>query len=192
MDILRVAIAGIFHPATAMDALKARPAPSWGLRAVLVRFIGASVFVTLPLALLGRTPFAPSCLTFIPDERYYTVLVFLLPVFGIIAWLLMSSCAHVALRLCSRRTDFDQIANVIGLSMLIPMPIVWTWDLAMIIAGTYGLAVMAISHSLFQVWEIFLGFLGLKRVLGLDSPAALGIAIAANLVYVLMGALFSR
>jgi hypothetical protein len=192
MDILRVAITGIFHPSTAMDALRTRPAPFWGLGAVLVRFTGTSLLVALPLALLGRTPFQPSYLEFLPEERYYTVLVFLFPVFGIIAWLLMSSFAHVALRLNSRQTNFDQIANVIGLSMLIPMPIVWTWDVAMIIAGSYGLVTMAISHSLFQVWEIFLGFLGLKRVLGLDSPTSLLIAIVVNLVYVLMGALFSR
>jgi hypothetical protein len=175
-----------------METLRAKPAPFWGLKAVLVRFVGTSLLVALPLALLERTPFQPSYFVFIKDENYYLMLVFLFPVFGVFTWLLMSSCAHVGLRLLSRPTEFDQIANVIGRSMLIPMPIVWVWDLTMIVTGAYALAPMAVSHALFQVWETALGALGLKRAIGLDTRTSVSIAMGVNLIYVLMGALFSR
>lgn len=192
MDFLRVWLNGIIHPAGAMEAMRTRPAPLWGLRAVLVRFVLTSLFVALPLALLGRTPFQPPYLSFIPEERYYVVLVFAFPLFGVATWLLMSGCAHLLLRLSSNHTDFDQVANVVGMSMLIPVPIVLTWDLIMILAGTYSLATMAPSHSVFQMWETILGFVGFKRVLGLGTRPAILVAIGINLIYVLMGALVSR
>jgi len=192
MDFLRVWLTGLLHPSTTMEALRTRPAPFWGLKAVLVRFVGTSLFVALPLALLKHTPFQPSYLIFIKDENYYRMLVCLFPVFGVFTWLLMSSCAHVGLRLFSRQTEFDRIANVIGMSMLIPMPIVWTWDLTMIVTGAYALAPMAVSHALFQVWETALGALGLKRVTGLNTRTSVSVGIGVNLTYVLMGALFSR
>jgi hypothetical protein len=154
--------------------------------------VGTSLLVALPLALLERTPFQPSYLVFIKDENYYLMLVFLFPVFGIFTWLLMSSCAHVGLRLCSCQTEFDLIANVIGISMLIPMPIVWIWDLTMIVTDAYALVPMAVSHTLFQTWETALGVLGLKRVIGLNTRTSVLVAIGVNLIYVLMGALFSR
>ena len=192
MDFVRVWLTGLFHPSTAMEALRTRPAPFWGLKAVLVRFAGTSLLVALPLALLERIPFQPSYLVFIKDENYYLTLVFLFPVFGVFTWLLMSSCAHVGLRLFSCQTEFDLVANVIGISMLIPMPIVWIWDLTMIVTGAYALVPMAVSHTLFQTWETALGVLGLKRVIGLSTRTSVLVAIGVNLIYVLMGALFSR
>jgi hypothetical protein len=192
MDFLRVWLTGLLHPSTTMEALRTRPAPFWGLKAVTVRFVGTSLLVALPLALLERTPFHPSYLVFIKDENYYLMLVFLFPVFGVFTWLLMSSCAHVGLRLFSRQSEFDLIANVIGISMLIPMPIVWVWDLTTIVTGAYALAPMAVSHTLFQTWETALGVLGLKRVIGLNTRTSVFVAIGVNLIYVLMGALLSR
>ena len=192
MDFLGVWFTGIVRPDNAMEALRTRPAPQWGLAAVVVRFVLTSLLVALPLALLGRTPFQPPYLSFIPEERYYLVLVFAFPLFGLVTWLLMSGSAHLLLRLSSHHPDFDQVANVVGMSMLIPVPIVLAWDLIMILAGTYRLATMAPSHSLFQIWETILGFVGFRRVLGLRTRPAIVVAIAINLIYVLLGALFSR
>ena len=62
MDFPRVWLTGLLHPSTAMETLRTRPAPFWGLKAVLVRFVGTSLLVALPLALLKRTPFQPSYL----------------------------------------------------------------------------------------------------------------------------------
>ena len=192
MDFVRLWLTGLLHPSTTMETLRTRPAPFWGFKAVLVRFVGTSLLVALPLALLERTPFQPSYLVFIKDDDYYLMLVFLFPVFGVFTWLLMSSCTHVGLRLFSRPTEFDRIANVIGISMLIPMPIVWVWDLTMIFTGAYALAPMAVSHTLFQTWETALGVIGLKRVMGLNTRTSVSVATGVNLIYVLLGALFSR
>ena len=192
MDFLKVWFTGIVNPGKAMDALRTRPAPLWGLVAVVVRFVLTSLVVALPLALLGRTPFQAPYLSLIPEERYYLVLVFAFPLFGLVTWLLMSGCAHLLLHLSSHHADFGQVANIVGLSMVIPVPIILAWDLIMILAGTYRLATMAPSHSLFQVWETVLGTVGFKRVLGLRTRPAILVAIAVNLIYVLLGALFSR
>ncbi len=192
MDLLRVWLTGILKPAQAMEALRPQPAPLWGFAAVLVRFILTSLFVALPLALLRHTPFQPSYLAFIPEESYYLVLIFAFPLFGVATWLLMSGCAHLLLRFSAHHTDFDQVANIVGMSMLIPVPIILAWDLIMILAGAYQLTTMAPSHSLFQVWETILGIVGFKRVLGLGTRPAVLVAITINLIYVLMGALFSR
>jgi hypothetical protein len=192
MDFLNLWFTGLLHASRAMEALRTRPAPLWGLTAVLVRFVGTSLLVALPLALLDRTPFTPSYIVFIHEENYYRVWLFLLPVFGVFTWLLMSSFAQLLLRLSSHDTDFDRIANVTGMSMLIPMPVVWVWDLAMILTGAYGLVVMAISHTIIQAWETVLGVIGLKCVVGLRTRAAILVAVSINLIYVLMGALFAR
>jgi hypothetical protein len=192
MDFLHLWFTGLLHPSRAMDVLKARPAPAWGGTAVVVRFVGTSLLVTLPLALLGRTPFTSSYIKFIHDASYYRVWLFLLPLFGLFTWLLMSAVAQLLLRLSCHHTDFDQIANVTGMSMLIPMPVVWAWDLTMIMTGGYGLVVMAISHTIVQAWETVLGVIGLRRVLGLGIRAAILVAVTINLIYVLMGALFAR
>ena len=192
MDLLNLWFTGLLHPSRAMEALRTRPAPLWGLTAVLVRFVGTSLLVALPLALLDRAPFTRSYIVFIHEENYYRVWLFLLPVFGVFTWLLMSSFAQLLLRLSSHDTDFDRIANVTGMSMLIPMPVVWAWDLAMILTGAYGLVVMAASHTIIQAWETVLGVIGLKRMVGLGTRAAILVAVSINLIYVLMGALFAR
>jgi len=49
-----------------------------------------------------------------------------------------------------------------------------------------------VSHTLFQAWETALGALGLERVMGLNTRTSVSVAIGVNLIYVLMGALFSR
>ena len=192
MDLVKWWLTAIVRPARAMDDLGRQRTPHWGLRAVLIRFVGTSLFVALPLALLARKPFQQSYLTFVQEEHYYWLLVFLFPAFGLAVWLLMAAFAHVTLRMTSLPTDFDQVANIIGMSMLTPMLVVWVWDATMVWTGAYGLTAMAISHSAFQVWETVLGVLGFERVLGLRRRSAVLVAVSANLIYVLMGALISR
>lgn len=192
MGFMRTWFTGLVHPAKAMDSLKSRPGPFWGLRAVLIRFIGTSLFVALPLALLDRMPFQPSYLTFIGEQVYYRALVLFFPVFGLVTWLLMSSTGHLLLRLADQDADFDRLANVVGMSMLIPIPVILVWDFVMVVSGLYGLVTMAVSHVLFQIWETVLGVIGLRRVLGIESGISIAVAIAINLVYVMMGAFLSR
>jgi hypothetical protein len=130
--------------------------------------------------------------TFLPEEDYYRVLVLAFPLFGLAAWLLMSSAAHVLIRLAHRECDFDQVLNIVGMSMLIPMPLLWVWDWAMIGLDRYTLATMAPSHALVQLWEAALGAIGFRRVLRLGPVAAVTMALVINLIFVLLGSLFAR
>jgi hypothetical protein len=192
MSFVQLWLQGIVRPTRAFDQLKGMPAPHWGLAAVLIRFVVTALTTTLALLLLGREPFWPSYLTFLPPERYYAVLVFAFPIFGLVAWLLMGSIAHLALRLAGRQSDVDQILNIAGMAMLIPMPVLWLWDWAMIALDAYQVATMAPSHALVQVWEAALGAVGFRRILGLGPGTAIALAVAINLVFILMGSLFSR
>jgi hypothetical protein len=60
------------------DELRHKPAPFWGMWAVLILFIVTSLTTTLALSLLGLLPFAPSNLTFLPTEDYYKAEIFFL------------------------------------------------------------------------------------------------------------------
>ena len=142
--------------------------------------------------LLGRKPFEPSYLTFLPTERYYAAQVFFLPLFGLAVWLLMSGVVHVVLRLAAHESDFDQVLNIVGMGMLVPMPVVWLWDWSMILSNSFQMAVMAVSHSIFQLWEAWVEAIGLRRVLGLRALPAAGLALLANVLFVLLAMTFVR
>ena len=137
MNFVQVWLSGLIHPARSLDELKDKPAPQWGLLAVLIRFILTAFLVTLPLYLLGREPFTPSSLTFLATKNYYMAQVFFLPIFGVTTWLLMSAFAHVMLRLAGKESNFDQVLNIVGIGMLIPMPVTWVWDVTMIALHLY-------------------------------------------------------
>ena len=97
MNFVQLWFSGLINPARSFERLKGEPAPQWGLLAVFIRFITTALLVTLPLYLLGREPFSPSSLTFLPARNYYMAQVFFLSIFGVTVWLLMSSFAHVVL-----------------------------------------------------------------------------------------------
>jgi len=148
MSFMQVWLSGLVRPSRAFDELKTKPAPLWGLSAVLIRFIITSFTTILALHLLDREPFTPPNLTFLTTDNYYAAETAFLPVFGLAMWLLGSAVVHVILRLVGKQSDFDQILNIIGLGMLIPMPIVWLWDWTMIALNWYQMTVMAVSHSI--------------------------------------------
>jgi hypothetical protein len=144
------------------------------------------------LYLLGRLPFAPSRLTFLPMEHYYRAEILFLPLWGLGIWLLMASLAHVFIRLTRKGSNFDQILNVIGMGMLVPMPAVWLFDWTAIGFSFYPMMPMAVSHSVFQLWEVGIEATGLSKLLGLRLPVAVMVAIAINVVYVLLAMTFIR
>jgi hypothetical protein len=78
------------------------------------------------------------------------------------------------------------------MSMLIPMPLLWLWDWAMIGLERYTLVTMAPSHAVVQLWEAALGAIGFRRILRLSRVAAIALALVVNLVFVLLGSLFAR
>ncbi len=192
MSFVQVWFLGLIHPTRSFEDLKGKPAPQWGLLAVLLRFIPTALLVTLPLYLLGREPFYTSSLTFLATNNYYLPQVFFLPIFGVAIWLLMSALAHVVLRLAGKGSDFDQVLNIIGMGMLIPIPVIWVWDMSMIALNWYVIPVMAVSHSIFQLWEASIEAVGFIKLLRLRAVPAICLAVIINAIYVAFAAILIR
>ncbi len=192
MNFVQVWLTGLINPVRSLDELKDKPAPHWGLLAVLTRFIPTSLIVTFPLFLLGREPFYPSNLTFLATQNYFMAQVIFLPIFGLTIWLLMCACAHVVMRFAGKGSDFDLILNIVGMGMLIPMPVTWAWDISMIALHWYVLPVMAISHSIIQLWEASIEALGFIKLLRLKVVPAICLSLIINAIYVAFAAIFIR
>jgi hypothetical protein len=192
MNFVRVWLFGVIHPARSLDELKDKPAPQWGLWAVLIRFVTTALIETFPLYLLGREPFAPSYLTFLSTKDYYKAEVFFLPLFGLALWLLMSGLAHVLVRVAGKGSDMDRILNIVGLGMLIPMPVLWACDIAMIALNIFVLPWSAISHATVQLWEASLEALGFIRLLRLRILPAILLALVINALYIGLANIFAR
>jgi hypothetical protein len=192
MNFVQVWLLGIVNPYRMFDELKSKPAPLCGFCAVLIRFVATSIITILALYLLGRAPFVSSNLAFLTTENYHSAKIFFLPIFGLVAWLLMSSIAHIVLRLVGKASNFDQVLNIVGMGMLILMPVMWLWDWMMIALNLYQLTTMAVSHTVVQLWEAIIEFVGFKRILGLGTLLAVCIALAINCVFILLGAALVR
>lgn len=104
----------------------------------------------------------------------------------------MSAFAHVVLRLAGKGSDFDQILNIVGIGMLIPIPVVWVWNVTMIALNWYQLPVMASSHTLFQLWETSIEAMGFVRLLRLGIAPAIVLALLINALYVALAMIFIR
>lgn len=192
MTFLQVWLLGLIDPSRAFDELRSKPAPIWGLWAVLIRFAITSLTTTLILYLLNHTPFEPSHLTFLATENYYATEIFFLPVFGLAIWLLGSAIVHLILRLTRQTSDFDRILNILGMGLLIPMPVIWVWDWAIIALNLYQMMIMAISHSLFALWGVLLYSIGFKQILGLRTIIAIGLSVIFTIVYISLAIVFVR
>jgi len=191
-DFVQVWFTGLFNPIRAFYKLKSKPAPLWGLLAVLIRFIGTSLTTIQVLFLLRRMPFVASNLTFLAIESYYSAEIIFLPIFGITIWLLMSAVVYVVLRLIGKVSNFDQILNIVGMGMLTPMPAVWLWDWVMIALNSYQLMTMAVSHAIFQLWETIIESVGFKLILEIKTSLAIGMSLLANIVFALLAMIFIR
>ena len=178
MSFLRIWILGLYNPAAAFRRLQPKPAPYWGLWAILLRFGITSLTSILALRILNRTPFYPSSLTFLATDQYYTAEFFFLPLFGLACWLLASGLVHLILRGMGNQSDFDWILNVIGFGLLIPMPATWLVDWVSIALELYGRGFTPLIHSLISLWEMALIAVGLAKM-----------EVARPWVYILLAAL---
>ena len=175
---------GLLHPVAAMEALPDTGGPTVGLAAVLTRVVVQDLVQTLPLAVLGRRPFLPAKLPIRP-ERHYRVQLVLLPLFGLGAWLVMSSTAHGLLRLTGHRSEVRRALDVIGVGMLIPMPPLWVSDTALIATDRFAMPALAFVNVPVQLWETALFAIGLHTALKVPWPPAVLAGSAASAVYVL-------
>jgi hypothetical protein len=193
MTFLRIWFQGLYNPSAAFRRLQPKPAPYWGLWAILLRFGVTSVTSILALRLLNRSPFYPSSLTFLPTEQYYTAQIFFLPLFGLACWLLSSALVHLILRGMGKESDFDWILNVVGFALLIPMPVTWLVDWASIALDYYGRGVTPVLHSLISLWEIALVAVGLAKMKEARRRIYILLAVLVKVgVYIPLAALFIR
>jgi hypothetical protein len=160
-----------------------KPAPHWGFYAQLSRALLDSLFLYLPLALLGRQPSTPSYLSFLSTEKYYTTLVFLMPVFLIAQWLFLSAAIHVILRFSRWRSDIDQILNITGMSALVVGAFLVVWDWGYILLGGQDVIFLGISHLVLDLWGVVITVRGLQEIL--EVPVWFGVLL--NVVWLGLG-----
>jgi hypothetical protein len=192
MNILRLWALGIFRPANMAARLNNAKGPSFGLCAVLVRFVSTSATSILALYLAGRLPFAPSELILLPTEKYYFAEMFFLPAWGLAIWLLMASMAYLALRFRGAESNYDKILNIVGMGMLVPMPFLWIWDWTAIALNIYTVTNQAVSHSIAQAWETTVQAICYVKVLKVSVSMAIFLAILTNAIYILLAMHFIR
>jgi len=193
ISFLKIWIKGITRPKRAFAELTEKPAPHWGLYAVLIRFVVTSLTSILALYMLAQTPFEPSYLTFLSAGDYYRAEIFFLPAFGVTAWLLGGAVTHLILRLTGKDSNFDWILNVIGFGLLIPMPVLWILDWSTIALNIYGGMLTPVIHALISIWEITLFGIGLSKMRTLDLRWALllGLLIKGG-IYIPLAMIFVR
>jgi hypothetical protein len=134
-----------------------------------------------------------SYLNILNEENYYLAEVFFLPFFGLGAWLLSSALVHLILRIFRLESQIDWIMNVIGVSLLGVMPVVWLLDWSGIAFGFYGATFTIPIHASISFWEIGLMAVGFKRMKNINWFVAifLGLIVKAG-VYIPLAALVIR
>jgi hypothetical protein len=175
MTFFQLWLAGYTHPARFVDEIRSKPAPYWGFYAQLLRAVMDSLLVYLPLALMRRVPPAPSFLSFIPTEQYYTALIFLSPLVLMTEMLLQVAFVHVGLRLAGCPGNFDQLLNVVGMSALVVGAVLIPWDWFWVLTGWGNQILLGISHLVISLWAALIAFLALRRTFG--APAWLAVLL---------------
>lgn len=184
---------GIVRPQRAFDALRALPAPAWGFRVVVTFNVAISATSLLALRLLGREPFLPSWLTFLPTDQYFAAEILFLPFLRTGTWLLASAVSHLTVRLAGRHSDLDTILNIGGLVTFVVMPYTFVVDWTAILLGAYGLALIAVLHGAVDLaWSFALLSAGLHRLLGVPIRLALVSALLSEAATVPLLAVFAR
>lgn len=180
---------GLVRPGEAFEAIRDRPAPSWGFWIVVVFNITISLTTDLVRWLTGGALVLPSWLTFLPEERYLFAELFFLPVLRILVALLDAAIVHIFLRLIQQPSDFDRQINLGGMGYLVVMPVIFITDWIFLAFGRYELATY--THSLVLPWSIFLSVIGLRKFFGLRTGIALA-AAAMTLLTLPLLSIFAR
>jgi len=165
MSFLRVWMTGYLSPTKLIEQLRSKPAPRWGIFAQLIRGILDSLLVYLPVYLMGRVPPTPSFLSFIPTDRYYFALIWIAPIILLVILLMQSVIIHVILRMMNRRSDIDQIINIVGMSALVVGAVLIPWDWAMFALGVADQLYLGVSHLVISLWAVVIMVVGFRRIL---------------------------
>ncbi len=194
---IRLWFTAYINPVRFAAGLKNKPAPLWGFLASLQRALMDSLFLYLPVALMGRIPPEPSYLSFIADENYYFALVgFAAPVL-LAEWLLGGAVIYMILRACRFKSGFDQILNITGFIALMIGSVLLVWDWIWIAVGGIGAGGLnqywlGISHLVIDLWGIAVAAVVFKRIL--KVPVWLGalVNLAAIIAALPMAIMFMR
>jgi hypothetical protein len=192
MYFLRTWLSGYYNPIQFIEQLKSTPAPHWGIYASLLRGILDSIFLYLPVSLMGRVPPTPSYLSFLPTEKYYASLVWLGP-FVLLAEILVAAVVvHVLLRLLGRQSDIDQIINIIGFSGLVVGAILIPWDWAWYAAGMANQYFLGISHLIIDLWTLVIMTIGFRKILSVSLWLSIVLSIITILASLPLAIMFMR
>jgi len=169
MAFLRLWLTAYRSPARFAEGLRDKPAPHWGLVAVILRGLLDSLLLYLPIYLMGRQPPMPSYIPIFSTEHYYRTLVFIGPPLFLAHWLLGGAMTHVVLRLTRRRSDIDLILNIVGMTNLVIAAVILAWDWLCITAGWGDQYFLGTSHVIIDGWGIAISVIIYKRLLGVPA-----------------------
>jgi hypothetical protein len=176
MTFFEAWLSGYWRPRVLVEALVRAPAPRWGWYAVLIRGLLDSLLLYLPLALMGRVPSTPSTVTILPTERYYHFSVLFVPLFFIALWLLVGAAVHLALCLSDKRSDFNQILNITGMTGLVVGAFLVVWDWAWVLLALGDPVALGVSHLILDLWGVAITILAYKRIL--ELPVRMGVLLS--------------
>jgi len=180
-------LTGYYRPSLMIERLKDKPAPQWGFYGAAGRALLDSIFLYVPLSLLGRVPSTPSWLTFIPTSLYYRAEIIMAPIILLVQWLFLCSVMHLILSFSGRKSDINQIMNITGMVALVVGTILLIWDWIYIVVGLKSANLLGISHLIIDIWVIVISVKGFKKIL--DVPVWLGILLM--LLWILLGMPFA-
>ena len=192
MNFARVWFTGYVNPGRFVDALRSKPAPHWGMYALVLRSLMDSLLLYLPVALLRRQPPTPSYLTFIPTDQYYIALIWLTPLVFMAEWLLGAVVVHVVLRLSKLPSDIDQILNLTGMAGLVIAAFLILWDWFWFVMGGTNQYFLGISHLIVDIWWFVITVIGLKRILGVSVWLGIVLSILAFVAAMPFAIIFMR
>ena len=129
MQIIKAWLSGYFKPSEMINIIKEQDTPFLGFITTVIRGLLNSLLLFLPLHLMGRYPSMPSWLTFMKTENYFLFLVFVIPIFFILLWLVLSGSIYIILRLViGKNVQIDHILNIFGVTSLIVGSFLVLWD----------------------------------------------------------------
>jgi len=192
MDFIQVWFLGYLNPRKYVDALQNKPAPHWGLYALILRSLADALLLYLPLAVMGRRPPTPSFLTFIATDKYYQALIWLTPLVFLMQWLLGSAVIHLTLRLGKQKSNMDQILNLTGMSSIVIAAVLLVWDWFWYFLGGMNQYVLGVSHLLMDIWWFVLIVTGLNRNMEIPKKYGVVVSILAFIVAFPFAVIFMR
>jgi hypothetical protein len=183
-----------YNPARAVEGLKHKPAPQWGLYGVLIRCLVVSLLWYLPAYLLGRTPSSAPSLVGVSAENYYAALIVIFPAFTLATWLLHGALSHLILRLSGREGGIDQVLNIDGVgNLIVGVPLVAFDWIALALLGWQSATVgWGLIHLLIDAFYVVFVVIGLRNILGVPLWFAAALVVLWHVVDIPLAMLFLR